>query len=228
LKTEHQGGQKRSSFRGRRIGVYPGQYYDPETGLHYNYFRYYNPQTGRYITPDPIGLEGGVNLFSYVVNNPMNLIDPFGLKEWIYIPAGIGFNLKYFSFEFGTYYLIDPSTGEYYQFGYSSGGLGLGFGGAAQLEAGTFEGPCDPTKISSWSLAASGFTAAGIGLSGQITGTSFWGQGEGGATVGIAGGWGAGISGMVTYSGFLQKGNVNVLPEKIYKTYQYYRSTRRR
>jgi RHS repeat-associated protein len=42
---------------------FPGQYYDTETGLHYNYFRYYIPQTGRYITPDPIGLEGGVNLF---------------------------------------------------------------------------------------------------------------------------------------------------------------------
>jgi RHS repeat-associated protein len=45
---------------------FPGQYYDSETGLHYNYFRYYNPQTGRYITPDPIGLEGGINLFTYV------------------------------------------------------------------------------------------------------------------------------------------------------------------
>jgi RHS repeat-associated protein len=33
---------------------FPGQYFDPETGLHYNYFRYYNPQTGRYITPDPM------------------------------------------------------------------------------------------------------------------------------------------------------------------------------
>ena len=53
------GGKKEALFRGRGIGVYPGQYYDPETGLHYNYFRYYNPQTGRYITPDPIGLEGG-------------------------------------------------------------------------------------------------------------------------------------------------------------------------
>jgi RHS repeat-associated protein len=62
---------------------FPGQYYDAETGLHYNYFRYYNPQTGRYITPDPIGLEGGVNLFSYVENNPMRLVDPWGLRKII-------------------------------------------------------------------------------------------------------------------------------------------------
>jgi len=62
---------------------FPGQYYDPETGLHYNYFRYYNPQTGRYITPDPIGLEGGINLFVYVWNNPLNQIDPLGLEALI-------------------------------------------------------------------------------------------------------------------------------------------------
>jgi RHS repeat-associated protein len=62
---------------------FPGQYYDQETGLHYNYFRYYNPQTERYITPDPIGLEGGVNLFAYVENNPSNFTDPLGLRiQW--------------------------------------------------------------------------------------------------------------------------------------------------
>jgi len=78
-KTTCQGGQKRSLLRGRRIGVYPGQYYDQETGLHYNYFRYYNPQTGRYISPDPIGLEGGINLFAYVAGNPIIHKDRLGL-----------------------------------------------------------------------------------------------------------------------------------------------------
>lgn len=51
---------------------FSGQYYDSETGLHYNYNRYYDPNTGRYLTADPIGLAGGVNLFAYDFNNPMN------------------------------------------------------------------------------------------------------------------------------------------------------------
>ncbi len=59
---------------------FPGQYYDQETGLHYNYFRYYDPTAGRYVTPDPIGLEGGINLFAYVKNNPTNWVDLLGLQ----------------------------------------------------------------------------------------------------------------------------------------------------
>jgi len=61
----------------------PGQYYDQETGLHYNAFRYYDPRTGRYLRPDPIGLLGGINLFAYGVNNPINVNDPLGLTSVI-------------------------------------------------------------------------------------------------------------------------------------------------
>ena len=59
--------------------MFPGQYYDQETGLHYNYFRYYDPSTGRYLTSDPIGQDGGTNTFLYGDGNPVTKIDPLGL-----------------------------------------------------------------------------------------------------------------------------------------------------
>ena len=58
-----------------KLKILPGQYYDQETGLHYNYFRDYDPSTGRYIESDPIGLDGGSNTYIYVVQNPINYLD---------------------------------------------------------------------------------------------------------------------------------------------------------
>lgn len=58
----------------------PGQQYDEESGLHYNRHRYYNPGQGRYITQDPIGLEGGWNLYHYPLD-PIRFIDPLGLAQ---------------------------------------------------------------------------------------------------------------------------------------------------
>ena len=55
---------------------FPGQYYDAETGLHYNRFRYYDPSIGRYISADPIGQAGGVNRDRFSLNGPINVFDP--------------------------------------------------------------------------------------------------------------------------------------------------------
>lgn len=84
----HQGVESAGEFGLRAGGTprghlnirFPGQYYDAETGLHYNRFRYYDPEVGRYVSADPIGQLGGVNVFSYARNSPLSLIDPFGLR----------------------------------------------------------------------------------------------------------------------------------------------------
>ena len=59
---------------------FQGQYYDSETGLHYNRYRYYEPFSARYVSKDPIGLQGGLN-FSIYVTNPITRIDPLGLQD---------------------------------------------------------------------------------------------------------------------------------------------------
>jgi RHS repeat-associated protein len=96
--TDHEGGvawsaqykawgeaREAISEAGRRAGFrnpirFQGQYWDEETGLHYNRYRYYDPQTGRFVSKDPIGLDGGLHAFQYATNSVI-WIDPLGLSR---------------------------------------------------------------------------------------------------------------------------------------------------
>lgn len=62
---------------------FPGQYFDNESNLHYNYYRTYNPKTGKYIQSDPLGLEAGTNTYGYVSGNSLGAVDPLGLDVWV-------------------------------------------------------------------------------------------------------------------------------------------------
>lgn len=71
-------------YRGKPLRVLPSQYFDVETGKHYNYFRDFDPTTGRYSESDPIGLLGGANTYSYVSSRPLTDVDNLGLAACTY------------------------------------------------------------------------------------------------------------------------------------------------
>ncbi|ELJ8249295.1 RHS repeat-associated core domain-containing protein [Salmonella enterica] len=77
IATHWQTGERLIGFRNPLR--FQGQYEDEESGLFYNLNRYYQPELGRYITPDPEKLAGGLNQYAYVSGNPVSWIDPEGL-----------------------------------------------------------------------------------------------------------------------------------------------------
>lgn len=171
---------------------FPGQYFDPETGMHYNYMRDFDSQTGRYIESDPIGIRGGLNTYVYANANPVKFVDPAGLDPWVGGSAGGRVDILIGGYGARTGTLTNTKTGETCVVAYRCVNIGVGALGALGAEvSGSLLGPrcgrnLDGLGISlTFDAVAPG--APGIGASIDLTGAGV------GAGVGPTGG--AGIFG---------------------------------
>ena len=127
---------------GKHVRIYlrqSGQYYDWETSLHYNYFRTYDPVTGRYLESDPIGLNGGINTYTYALNNPLFWIDPYELDITVSFNPNAARGFGHVGIGVNT-----PNTvGQRPQLGASSVQMGLGL----NVPGGISSDPAAPSSI---------------------------------------------------------------------------------
>jgi RHS repeat-associated protein len=178
---------------------FPGQYYDQETGLNYNYSRDYDPAVGRYVESDPMGLAGGsYSTYAYANANPISQIDPLGL--WTY---QMGLSLSYsvtvagigFGYTGGFGFAID-GHGDITSYSYRGPGAAFGtpgISGGVHAAVSNGNSVCD--------LAGPFHNVSlGGGWGPDATGDGFWGTGSNGQRVeggGLTLGAGIGASAFV-------------------------------
>ncbi|TAJ39441.1 MAG: hypothetical protein EPO55_12385 [Reyranella sp.] len=140
---------------------YTGQRVDPESGLYYYRARHYSPDWGRFTQPDPVGYQGGANLYAYAYNDPLNLLDPEGLAALNAIQAGLTVGSFCPSVCGSVFALADAGVsaarGDYVGAGISLGAAGLGL----------------VSDAGAWKLGAIGAIGAADALKAAKTETTF-------------------------------------------------------
>jgi RHS repeat-associated protein len=135
---------------------FAGQYYDAETALHYNYYRYYGPKIGGYLRTDPIGLSGGIHLFLYASNNPVNYTDQFGLDT---TGKGVNINLAAIGFSGNAnIQIVSDNTGD------QGIAITVGGGGYSEVAGGSLQYTTGATNATSINALAGTSTLAGGGI----------------------------------------------------------------
>jgi RHS repeat-associated protein len=157
---------------------YTGRERDRDAGLYYYRARYYDPETGRFLTEDPKGFDAGANFYAYVNNNPLSVNDPMGLEPYGFSTGG-SFNFFGFRFGYESFIMFDWVTFDLAYIAQSEFGMGGAFGleGAEYFSA-------DLSWSWNWSdPGASVFSYENSGMSGGgsfnaplwgLTGTSGW------------------------------------------------------
>jgi len=177
--------------------TYTGREFDAESGLYYYRARHYDPRTGRFLQKDPIGLAGGINPYTYVLNNPLKFIDPTGLDTWIGLEGSTIFGIGPVAVPAtpGVGAVMNLSTGERctYTIGCFRAGLNL-IAAAGTRIVGTTNAPRCGKDIGGLSTALAGDVVYPSGVPGGGGGSLGFGGGAigGGASVGLD--VGAGVS----------------------------------
>jgi len=147
---------------------FPGQYYDVGTNQFYNHNRFYNPELGRYMEPDPIGLEGGLNPYAYAGSNPVMNVDPSGLEISAMSNGAMSNVIMPFSLPNDYFFGDFPTVAQ------ANANLTINGGSGRDLNVNASRLMVEPNGSGKWGKTVSGNTTLGVRVTGYRDDSGNW------------------------------------------------------